>query len=262
MEKLFTRNGHQYTKTPEFNEAGKPVYTRVIECERCGVVNGQRVWCMGMENGRAWSTTGFECWTCNNTGIRGTKQERLYTSAELAKITKAAVTRAANKQAKFLEAQRIIAEKRAANEAAYHQANAVFLETLKGLCSGDGQSFWDRVYADLTTSLRDPSDRLIAAVDAEVAKRAINVNSAFIGDVGDKITITITIEKIITIHSQLYGNTYLHLCRDQAGDVIVYKGTANIGNPGETNKIKATVKEHQLYDGVQQTVIQRPKLVN
>ena len=261
MEQLFTRSGHQYTKTPEFNKFGNPVYTRHVECERCGVVNGQRVWCMGMENGRAWSTTGFECWTCNNTGIRGTRQERLYTAAQLAKLQRAAATRQARAHARAMQALRIAAEERAAKEAAYHQANAAFLETLKGLCSGDDQSFWDRVYADLTTSLRDPSERLIAAVDAEVTKRAINVNSAFIGQLGDKVTLTITIEKIITIHSQLYGNTYLHLCRDQASNVIVYKGTADIGAPGETNTIKATVKEHQLYDGVQQTVIQRPKLV-
>lgn len=261
MEQLFTRSGDKYTKTPEFNDAGKPVYTRHIPCDRCFVIGGQRVWCMGMENGRPFSTTGFECWTCGNTGVRGTKQERLYTSAELAKITKAATTRAATKQAKFLEAQRIAAEQRTANEAAYHQANATFLDALKDLCSGDDQNFWDRVYADLTASLREPSERLVAMVSDEVAKRAVNVSSTFIGAVGDKVTLTIKVEKIITLYSDLYGNNYLHLCRDQDGNVIVYKGTAQIGAPGDTNTIKATVKAHELYNGVQQTIVQRPKVI-
>jgi hypothetical protein len=261
MEQLFTRSGDLYEQAPEFNEAGKPVYTRHIECDRCCVVGGQRVWCMGMENGRPFSTTGFECWTCGNTGIRGTKQERLYTSAELAKITKAAATRAATKQAKFLEAQRIAAEQRTANEAAYHQANATFLDALKGLCSGDDQSFWDRVYADLTASLREPSERLVAMVSDEVAKRAVNAESEFVGVEGDKVTLTITVEKIVTLYSDLYGNNYLHLCRDQDGNVIVYKGTAHIGAPGDANTIKATVKAHEIYNDVRQTIVQRPKVI-
>lgn len=260
MEQLFTRSGDLYTKAPEFNEAGKPVYTRHIPCDRCHVINGQRVWCMGIENGRPFSTTGFDCWTCGNTGIRGATEERLYTAAELAKVQKAAATREARKQAKALEAQRIAAEQREAKKAAFYSYNAAFLEALKGLCSGDDQNFWDRLYADLTATLRDPSERTITMVHDEVAKRAVNAESEFVGVEGDKVTLTITVEKIVTLYSDLYGATYLHLCRDQDGNVIVYKGNANIGAPNDTNAVKATVKAHQIYNGVRQTIIQRPKV--
>jgi len=260
MEQLFTRSGDLYTKAPEFNEAGKMVYTRHVECDRCHVINGQRVWCMGMENGRPFSTTGFDCWACGNTGIRGTTEERLYTAAELAKVQKAAATREARKQAKALEAQRIAAEQHEAKKATFYSYNAAFLEALKGLCSGDDQNFWDRLYADLTATLRDPSERLITMVHDEVAKRAVNAESEFVGVEGDKMTLTITVEKIVTLYSDLYGATYLHLCRDQDGNVIVYKGTAQIGAPGDINTIKATVKAHQIYNGVRQTIIQRPKV--
>ena len=54
----------------------------------------------------------------------------------------------------------------------------------------------------------------------------------------------------------------LNLVRDQAGNLLVYKGLSDIGQQGETVTLKATVKEHNIRDGVQQTVIQRPKVMS
>ena len=77
----------------------------------------------------------------------------------------------------------------------------------------------------------------------------------------DKVTLTITVERIIVLNSEFYGNNYITIARDEQGNAITYKGKTSIGAKGETNTIKASVKEHTVYNGVKQTVIQRPKVL-
>jgi len=78
--------------------------------------------------------------------------------------------------------------------------------------------------------------------------------------VGDKVVLTITIERIIVLKSEFYGDNYITIATDDKGNTITYKGKSEIGLKGETNTIKATVKEHTVYNGIKQTVVQRPKL--
>jgi hypothetical protein len=262
MEQLFTREGELYEQEPEFNEAGKAVYTRYTQCDRCCVVNGVRLWVRWIENGKARSNTGFDCWTCNNTGIKSSRKERLYTAKELDKIIKTAETVKARKEQMRAERKKRMDEKRAEQFIAYYLKNSEFIDSLKGLCSGDESNFWDHMCADFMRTMKQPTDRVLCLVRKEVAKRAINAQSQYIGKVGDTVTLTVTIEQVITLFSHMYGNNYLTICRDQNNNVVVYKGKTDIGIPGEINNIKATVKDHQLYNDVQQTVIERPKLVN
>ena len=253
---LFNRDGKEFTGTPEINEKGKP-YTQVaITCDRCHVIGGRRLWIMGIENNRPYSKTGFDCWTCGNTGVRKMVDDRLYTAEELAKINAAAQKRAAKRfAAEQAEAARKAAEQ-AVKEAAFLTSCSDFIATLSKL---DGE-FWDSFRESFLRRATAPTERQAAMVEAEVAKRAQNAASAFVGAVGDKIVLTITIERLIPLESQ-FGTTYINLCRDQQGNVIVYKGNSNIGDVGETVNVRATVKEHVLYNAASQTVIQRPKLV-
>ena len=253
---LFNRDGKEFTGTPEINEKGKP-YTQVaITCDRCHVIGGRRLWIMGIENNRPYSKTGFDCWTCGNTGVRKMVDDRLYTAEELAKINAAAQKRAAKRfAAEQAEAARKAAEQ-AVKEAAFLTSCSDFIATLSKL---DGE-FWDSFRESFLRRATAPTERQAAMVEAEVAKRAQNAASAFVGAVGDKIVLTIKIERLIPLESQ-FGTTYINLCRDQQGNVIVYKGNSNIGEVGETVNVRATVKEHVLYNAASQTVIQRPKLV-
>ena len=258
---LFNRDGKLFNGTPEINEKGKP-YTQVnIPCDRCHVIGGQRLWIMGIENNRPYSKTGFDCWTCGNTGVRKVVDDRLYTAEELAKLNASAEKRAAKRfEAEQAEAARKAAE-RTATEAAYRAANADFLAKLATLCTSDGGTFWDRFAADLLVALRTPSERQIALVEGEVAKRAKNATSAFLGQIGDKLEMTLKIERIISIGDR-FRPCYISLCRDTNGNVVTYKGTAAVmlDTDGEFT-VRATVKEHNLYNGVNQTVIQRPKAI-
>lgn len=255
MEQLFTRQGVEFTGTVETNDAGKPVRYVNVSCDRCHVVGGQRLWIMGVENGRPYSRTGFDCWTCGNTGVRGARQERLFTAAELARVNKAAVTRAARKA----EAHRVAVEQaevaRAAKESEFRAVNADFIAKLVAL---DGQ-YWDGFRESFFNRAEAPTARQIELVNTEVAKRAANAASGFVGAVGDKVTLTLTVERIIVIDGY-YGTNYITIARDEQGNVVTYKGRADLGGKGDTVTVKTSVKEHTLYNGVKQTVIQRPKV--
>ena len=257
MEQLFKRDGSIFTGTVNTDEKGRTTYTQVIPCDRCHVIDGQRLWVMGMENNRPYSRTGFECWTCGNTGIRGQREERLYTAAKLEQVNKTAATRAARKA----EADRIAREQaeaaRVAKDAAFRAQNADFIAKLESL---DGD-FWSQFRNDFLRRAMARTARQIELVEGEVAKRAKNAASAFVGNVCDKMTLTVTVERIITLPDYGYGKNYITLMRDQAGNLLVYKGLSDIGQKGETVKLKATIKEHQIRDGVSQTIIQRPKVM-
>ena len=47
---------------------------------------------------------------------------------------------------------------------------------------------------------------------------------------------------------------------DAKGNVFVYWGKC-LGNKGDNIKLKATVKGHDVYKGVKQTNINRPKII-
>lgn len=253
---LFTRDGAEFKGTPD-DHNGKPVRYVQIACDRCHVIDGQRLWVMGMENGRPYSHTGFSCWTCGNTGVRGERRERLYTEAELARVNKAADTRAARKA----EADRVAREQfeaaRAAKDAEFRVQNAEYIAKLESL---DGE-FWDNFRKSFLTRAVAPTERQIELVEGEVAKRAANATSAFIGAVGGKIEVAVTVERVITLPDYGFGINFINLLRSSNGSLLVYKGRSNLGDVGETNTIRATVKAHEWRDGVQQTVIQRPKKV-
>lgn len=257
MEALFTRTGKEVTGDIEGDS--RPYIMVPKPCDRCHVVNGERIWLMGYENGRPFSRTGFECWTCGNSGVRGFRKERLFTAQQLARLNKSAQTRAANRAAKLLAEQQKAAAERQAAEAKYRADNAEFLAEIATLCTGNGSDFWDRMAGDLLAALRNPSERQIELVKGEIAKRVANASSEFVGAVGDKVTLNLTIERVISMDTP-YGISYMTIARTE-GNVIVYRGSARLGRQGEQVTIKATIKEHTFWQGVKQTIILRPKKV-
>lgn len=108
---------------------------------------------------------------------------------------------------------------------------------------------------------------------AEEARKAI---SQHIGNVGERITATVTLEKKISFEVPSFrgfGTDTKWICIfvDESGNKLVWKTT----NPlwvdgadgymkpvceGDTVKIKATVKEHGDFNGEKQTEVQRVKI--
>lgn len=82
-------------------------------------------------------------------------------------------------------------------------------------------------------------------------------NSQYIGSVGEKIAIDVT-AKLLSVFDNVYGgNTFLYNFLDDAGNVFVWFGSKNLEQ--EKGTIKATIKAHQDYKGVKQTVVTRAK---
>jgi hypothetical protein len=107
---------------------------------------------------------------------------------------------------------------------------------------------------------------MIARGEARVAERAkaradalkIDADkSGWIGTVGERRMFDLTVRLVIEMEGQ-YGFSYLHVMNDTAGNVVVYKGTKKLAERGGSVTVKATVKEHDVRDGVRQTKIARP----
>ena len=110
-----------------------------------------------------------------------------------------------------------------------------------------------------------------AARKAEWADKeaALNANRQHLGEVGKKITLTLTIRHIVVLDG-IYGTSFIYIMEDADKNVVIYKGKSDVigytpegsvREKGDTFTVIATVKEHGVRDGVKQTIIQRPKAV-
>lgn len=95
----------------------------------------------------------------------------------------------------------------------------------------------------------------------EEARRATAENEArseHIGAVGDRITVKTATAKLLTSWENAYGVTYLYKFTDERGNVFIWYASRGIEvKDGMT--LKGTVKDHNVRDGVKQTVITRCK---
>jgi len=82
--------------------------------------------------------------------------------------------------------------------------------------------------------------------------------SNHIGAVGDKIKFTAKMN-FVKGFDGYYGTVWINVMKDEAGNVIVYKGGKALAKKGELVTIAAKVKQHGEREGVKQTIIERPK---
>ena len=147
----------------------------------------------------------------------------------------------------------------------------------------DGQNYEESFIGSLAKAFdsygklsEKQSAAILKGIDARQAKKAewaskdaeLNAQREFLGVVGEKVTLTLTIKKVIVWDSN-FGTQYLYILEDANQNVVIYKGNSNvfyIDESGEYRKLGstvtviATVKEHGVRNEVKQTVIQRPKL--
>lgn len=132
-------------------------------------------------------------------------------------------------------------------------------------CLGD---FWTKMrdsvaeWGSLTDGQTKAVLAMIARGEARVAERAKARaeeadKSGWIGTVGERRDFSLVIRTVIEMEGQ-YGYSYLHVMHDDARNVVIYKGTKELGERGMRVVVKATVKDHDIRDGVKQTKISRP----
>lgn len=118
-----------------------------------------------------------------------------------------------------------------------------------------------------------------AKVERKAQRIAADLDKGHVGVVGQRQDFELTVQHVHTFERPGFGYgarveiVYIYIMRDAAGNIVVYKGTRDIGaydehgywtaaKAGTRVTMKATVKEHGERDGVPQTIIQRPKITS
>ena len=128
-------------------------------------------------------------------------------------------------------------------------------------------------------SAKQNHDKMVAKKIAEEKRVIENANVEYFGAVGDKFERVLTFDKIFGFET-LYGYQYIILFHDDENHVfkwssangnykVVYDKTADFGGVeyceyevGHKYLIKGTIKAHDEYKGVKQTVITRCKVLD
>lgn len=85
--------------------------------------------------------------------------------------------------------------------------------------------------------------------------------SDYVGKQGERITTTVKVLRLFTIDGN-FGPTRIHKMQDEAGNVFIWFGHATPLDEDQTYNIKGTVKNHEFYRGVKQTVLTRCKVID
>ena len=87
--------------------------------------------------------------------------------------------------------------------------------------------------------------------------------SNFVGEVNDRDVFDLTLKFKLDFQNYFHGRpvtSWLNSLVDGQGNVFVYWGKC-LGNKGDNIKMKATIKEHKVYKGIKQTVVNRPTIL-
>jgi hypothetical protein len=128
----------------------------------------------------------------------------------------------------------------------------------------DALEEWGSLTERQTAVVNNALARTEKRIAERTAARAVELaadreGSKHVGSVGERREFTLKVERVFSFESA-YGVTYINICRDTDGNVVVYKGS-NGWERGEELRVKATVKAHDHRDGVAQTLIQRPTTI-
>lgn len=92
------------------------------------------------------------------------------------------------------------------------------------------------------------------------AEQAIEQSkSQYIGNVGDKVEVDLKDAELVTCFENVYGITFLYRMHDNEGNVLTWFASSS-QNLDEFNHIKGTIKKHEEYKGVKQTILTRCRI--
>jgi hypothetical protein len=239
---FFTRSGIEAQSTV-YADGKKRFCLETRYCSRCG----------GQGGADAWRATGWTCYECAGTGGKHEAVVTVYTAEQLAVLNARQDAKLAKKQA---AAQAKEAELLAAFEAAYPEILTKFAQVTSPSPFVADIVAKGRKYGFLSDRQRDA---LNTALDRELARKEQNAASRHVGTVGERIEFEATIT-FVTGFEGSFGYVTVTGLRDAAGNVYIQKGK-HLGSKGETLRLKATVKAHELRDNVAQTIITRPSII-
>ena len=140
------------------------------------------------------------------------------------------------------------------------------IDFLEGYPAAQDQGFFGAVkygidnFGKPTDNMRNKMVQILDKRAAQAAEWAAqDAKSSWIGKIGLRGGFKVTVKHVVELEG-MYGFSYINICRDADDNVVIYKGTQNWGKGTEV-ACTATVKAHDVRDGVKQTIIQRPSKV-
>jgi hypothetical protein len=103
------------------------------------------------------------------------------------------------------------------------------------------------------TSKEKEAERLLKAQESASLK--------YVGKVGDRMTLDLTIVKNYAGESE-WGVYYITTLETKEKDQLVYKGSKDLGDVGDSLTMVFTVKAHSDFRGAKQTTLSRPKVTS
>lgn len=91
-------------------------------------------------------------------------------------------------------------------------------------------------------------------------KRASHAPSRHIGAAGEKLDLTLTIEKVISVPSDYSADAKMVTMRDAEGNAFLWRTSVDVGTAGEVVTLRGTVKRHSDFKGELQTELTRCKV--
>ena len=100
-------------------------------------------------------------------------------------------------------------------------------------------------------------------------RKKADAKSSYIGSVKERRFFDLIVNKILSFEG-VYGTVFINICHE-VENVVIYKGSNEFGSwmengewenaEGKTICVKATIKDHNEREGVKQTIISRPKVL-
>lgn len=157
------------------------------------------------------------------------------------------------------------------------------IDYFKNATFGESQDFLNNIKLYLSQEYTKKSGFVAYAyiayqkqMEYEAKKQAEAMNkkpSEYIGKIGDKIAVELTLKKRITYETNYtyYGETqYIYIFEDAAGNEYKWKSAKFLEkivndvciavNEGDTITLKGSIKAHEEYKGTKQTVLTRCKI--
>lgn len=98
-------------------------------------------------------------------------------------------------------------------------------------------------------------------MEVEKNKTKIPSNNEFIGSVGGKVSVDVKVDKVIPIIGY-YGTSYINIMVEKdTGNALVWISSKQALEEGFEGTVKGTIKEHNVRNGVNQTVLTRCKSI-
>ncbi len=110
--------------------------------------------------------------------------------------------------------------------------------------------------AGIAASIVQFAERLMGREIERRRAAAQAAASVYVGTVGKREVMTLTIERVINVESQ-FGTSFLHIMADAAGNALKWFSSSARLEAGTTYTGKCTVKSHEEYKGTKQTMLSR-----